>query len=167
MSPSSQKTYTPSENPLDTIEEVVSAQEWPYHRLSHDEIILEISGRWLDYRVSFFWNEEPRVLQTLVSLDIPVPPDCIGETIHLLFLVNQKLGMGHFELSLEDNLPVFRYAYLMTGVKNLRPETLEELLDIVISECERFYPAFQFTILGGKKAEESLSVTLLDTQGEA
>lgn len=155
------------QNPLDTIEDMVVAQDWPYHRLSHGEILLEISGRWIDYRLSFFWSESPDILQTTVFLDLPVNPDRQEETVHLLHLVNQKLGMGHFELCADENLPVFRYAYLMAGQRALKPEAFEDLLEIAIYECERFYPAFQFTILGDKKAEEALTLTLLDTQGEA
>lgn len=164
-SPKTRKEFGP--NPLDAIEDMIAAQEWPYHRLSYDEILLEISGRWLDYRLSFFWNEDPNILQVLVSLDMPVHGESLFETVQLLHLINQRLGLGHFELSPEEPSPVFRYAYLMAGLKTLRIEFFEDLLDIVISECERFYPAFQFTILGNKKAEEALAVTLLDTQGEA
>tara|TARA_A100000171_G_C2113568_1_gene136441 strand:- start:121 stop:627 length:507 start_codon:yes stop_codon:yes gene_type:complete len=154
-------------NPLDTIEEMIAAQEWPYHRLSHDEILLEIAGRWHDYRVSFFWNEDSEVLGIISSLEMPVPAERYNDTVFLLHLINQRLGLGHFELSPEENNLVFRYAYLMAGLKSLKSESFEELLEIVISECERFYPAFQFTVLGNKKPEEALSVTLLDTQGEA
>lgn len=167
MTTSSVKPYSSIENPLDTIEDVISVHELPYHRLTHDEIILEVAGRWLDYRLSFFWGEDPHILQALVSLDIPVPQDRYQDTINLLHLVNQKLEIGHFEMSSEENLPLFRYSYLLTGLKSFKPETFEDLLDLMMNECERFYPAFQFTILGGKKAEESLSITLMDTQGEA
>jgi len=46
-------------------------------------------------------------------------------------------------------------------------EQLEDLLDVAIAECERFYPTFQFVIWGGKRPEEALQAALLETVGEA
>ncbi|MGH6959444.1 MAG: YbjN domain-containing protein, partial [Dongiaceae bacterium] len=35
------------------------------------------------------------------------------------------------------------------------------------SECERFFPAFQFVLWGGKSPEEALAAAMLETVGEA
>ena len=39
--------------------------------------------------------------------------------------------------------------------------------DIALWESERFYPAFQFVIWGGKTATEALNAALIDVAGEA
>ena len=44
---------------------------------------------------------------------------------------------------------------------------VSRLLDIAKSECERFYPAFQFVIWGGQSADAAISNALLDTLGQA
>jgi len=36
-----------------------------------------------------------------------------------------------------------------------------------VGECDRFYPAFQFVIWGGRNPEDALAASLLETQGEA
>ena len=46
-------------------------------------------------------------------------------------------------------------------------EQVEDLVDIAVSECERFYPAFQLVIWGGKPAAEALAVAMIDPVGEA
>jgi hypothetical protein len=46
-------------------------------------------------------------------------------------------------------------------------EQLEDLVDIAITECERFYPAFQFVVWGGKSPKEGIGAAMLDTAGEA
>ena len=38
------------------------------------------------------------------------------------------------------------------------PEQLEDLLDIAMTECNRFYPAFQSVLWGGNTVEEALDV---------
>jgi hypothetical protein len=40
-------------------------------------------------------------------------------------------------------------------------------MEIAVSECDRFYPAFQFVIWGGKSAAEAIGAAMLDTVGEA
>jgi len=36
----------PAANPLDIVEEIVAANEWPFDRTSEDELVVEITGRW-------------------------------------------------------------------------------------------------------------------------
>ena len=40
-------------------------------------------------------------------------------------------------------------------------------MNIALSECERFFPAFQFVIWGGKGASEALDASMFETMGEA
>jgi hypothetical protein len=41
------------------------------------------------------------------------------------------------------------------------------MVDIAITECERFYPAFQFVLWGGKTPAEALTASMLECVGEA
>jgi hypothetical protein len=41
------------------------------------------------------------------------------------------------------------------------------MVDIAITECERFFPAFQFVLWGGKKPAEALAAAMLECAGEA
>lgn len=62
---------------------------------------------------------------------------------------------------------MFRHGMLLSGGAALVPEQVEDLIDIAISECERYYPAFQYVIWGGKRPDEAMQMALLDPQGEA
>ena len=75
--------------------------------------------------------------------------------------------VGHFDLWSEDGQPVFRHANLLRGSPGASVEQLEDLLDIALTECERFYPAFQFVIWAGKTPEEAIEAAILETAGEA
>jgi hypothetical protein len=44
---------------------------------------------------------------------------------------------------------------------------IEDLLDTALVECERFYPAFQYVIWGGKSPSDALAAALVETMGEA
>ena len=41
------------------------------------------------------------------------------------------------------------------------------MVDIAITECERFFPAFQFVLWGGKTPQEALAAAMLECVGEA
>ena len=62
---------------------------------------------------------------------------------------------------------MFRHTSLLRGGAGFAPEQVEDLVDIAVTECERFYPAFQFVIWGGKTAAEAIAASLLETVGEA
>jgi hypothetical protein len=62
---------------------------------------------------------------------------------------------------------MFRHTTLLRGAQAASQEQLEDLVDIALTECERFYPAFQFILWGGKSASEAVSAAILDTVGEA
>jgi hypothetical protein len=81
-------------------------------------------------------------------------------------MINEKLWLGHFDLCSEDLVPMFRHTMLMRG-GNASIEPLEDLVDIALNECERYFPAFQFVLWGGKSPREALNAAMLDPVGEA
>ena len=54
-------------------------------------------------------------------------------------------------------MPVFRHAVLLRGAPGASAESLEDMVDIAITECERFFPAFQFVLWGGKTPQDALA----------
>ena len=52
-------------------------------------------------------------------------------------------------------------------MRGLAVEQLEDLMDIAVGECDRFFPAFQFVLWGGRSAQDALDSAMLETVGEA
>ena len=72
--------------------------------------MVEISGRWCDYRLYFVWQEEICAMHFSCGFDMKVPKGRRTAVYELLALANEKLWLGHFDLSTEDNSPAFRHA---------------------------------------------------------
>lgn len=161
------ETSSPPINPIDLIEEIVLANEWPHDRASDEEIVVEVGGRWCDYRLLFVWQEEISALHFSCGFDMKVPRNRRSAVYELLALVNEKLWLGHFDIASDDSSPAFRYAVLLRGAAGASVEQIEDLVDIALSECERFYPAFQLVIWGGKTPEEAITGAMIDPVGEA
>jgi hypothetical protein len=84
----------------------------------------------------------------------------------LLALVNEKLWLGHFDINSEDGSVVFRHSLLLSEGVGTSAEHLQQLLDIAINECDRFYPAFQSVVWGGKTAQDALAIAMFETIAE-
>src|SRR5271154_127573 len=120
-------------NPIDLIEEIVVANDWAHDRASEEEMIVEISGRWCDYRLYFLWQEELSALHFSCGFDMKVPKRRRGPLYELLALANERLWLGHFDLTPRATSPALPYAILLRGVGGASSEQGEELVDIALS----------------------------------
>ena len=154
-------------NPLDVMEQIVAANDWAFDRRSHSEMAAQAPGQWGDYGLHFCWSDEVSAMHFTCAFDLKVPEKRRAALFELLALANEKLWIGHFGLESDDGMPVFRHAVLLRGAPGASAESLEDMVDIAITECERFYPAFQFVLWGGKSPAEALQAAMLECMGEA
>ena len=157
----------PFANPVDLVEQVVTANDWAFDRRNDEELAAEIPGKWCNYSLYFAWREDMGAMHFTCAFDMKVPTAKRTPIYELLATINEKLWLGHFGLWDEEAVPMFRHTSLLRGGTGLSPEQIEDMVDLAVSECERFYPAFQFVIWGGKSAADAVASSLLDTVGEA
>ena len=167
MSASLTSSLDNAANPLDMMEQIVAANDWEFDRRSDSEMAAEAPGHWCDYGLFFNWSHEISVMHFTCAFDLKVPEKQQPALYELLALANEKLWLGHFGLECGDGTPVFRHAVLLRGAAGASAESLEDLVDIALTECERFFPAFQFVLWGGKTPTEALAAAMLDCAGEA
>ena len=167
MSASLQLDRDRASNPLDILEQIIAANEWAFERRSDGEMAAEAPGKWCDYGLHFSWSHEISAMAFTCAFDMKVPADRREKLYELLALANDRLWIGHFGIEMEDGVPVFRHSVLLRGAQGASAESLEDMVDIAITECERFFPAFQFVLWGGKAPAEALAASMLDCVGEA
>ncbi|HVZ08995.1 YbjN domain-containing protein [Rhodopila sp.] len=167
MSASLSTSHDVAANPLDIMEQIIAANEWEFDRRSESEMAAEAPGNWCDYGLYFNWSHEISVMHFTCAFDMKVPEKQRAALYELLALANEKLWLGHFGLETDDGMPVYRHAVLLRGAPGASTESLEDMVDIALTECERFFPAFQFVLWGGKTPQQALAAAMLDCQGEA
>ncbi len=167
MSASLQLDRDRASNPLDILEQIIAANEWAFERRSDGEMAAEAPGKWCDYGLHFSWSHEISAMAFTCAFDLKVPAEARDKLYELLALANDRLWIGHFGIEAEDGVPVFRHSVLLRGSPSASAESLEDMVDIAITECERFFPAFQFVLWGGKAPAEALAASMLDCVGEA
>ena len=154
-------------NPLDLMEQIVGGYEWAFDRRTDTEMAAEAPGKWCDYGLYFSWSREISAMHFTCAFDLKVPSQQRRALFELLALANERLWIGHFGMDPDDGMPLFRHSVLLRGAPGASAESLEDMVDIAITECERFYPAFQFVLWGGKTPTEALEAAMLECAGEA
>ncbi len=159
-------TFT-SKNPLDLAEQLILERDWLCDRPVDEELVAEVQGSWCNFRIWFAWQPDLNALIFSCAYDMKIPAPSRAKIHPLLAAVNERMWLGHFDLGSEDGAVMFRHGLLLRGDQRVSTEQFEDLLDIAMSECNRFYPAFQSVLWGGTSVEIALQVALLDTVGEA
>ena len=159
------RSATRTSNPIDLIEEVIAGKEWIYDRRCETELAVESPGTWCDYGMFFAWSEDLNALHFSCALDMRVQSKLMGHVYELLAKLNERLWMGHFAIWVEEGIPMFRHTVRLND--RVDTDAIGELMKLAMAECERYYPAFQFVIWGGRTAEDAIASSLLDTVGEA
>jgi hypothetical protein len=154
-------------NPLDMAELVIMDRDWAFDRPADGELIAEVNGVWCNYHIWFTWQEESGGLTLSCSMDNKIGKNSLPKIYELLAMVNEKIWLGNFNLCKDDNSIVFRHSLMLRDGAGTTASHLQELLDFAIAESERFYPAFQSVVWGGKSPADALEISLFETIGEA
>jgi hypothetical protein len=113
------------------------------------------------------WRAEDRVLQLLCLPEVRVPDAKRKVAFELLAMINEQLWLGHFDIWSQGGVLLYRHG-LMLGEDGMLSLSMAQLaVDAAVSECDRFYPAFQFVLWGDKGPREALDAALVDAAGEA
>lgn len=153
--------------PVEMLVQLFEARGWPCDFISEDEISGEIQGSWANYQVRAIWRAEDRVLQLLCLPDVRVPQTKRREMFELLALVNEQLWLGHFDIWSNGGVLLYRHGMMLGDDGLLSLGQAQAVVEAAVSECDRFYPAFQFVLWGDKSPADALASALVDPAGEA
>jgi hypothetical protein len=167
MSLQSVFSETRDSNPLNLVEEIVATNQWPYDRSGEDELSLTVAGTWCEYHLCFTWRDDYQALHLSCAFEARVPSHRQQAAYELLSLINQQMWFGHFELWDGQGLPLYRNTIMVRDGREASAAECQDLIEVAINECERFYPSFQFVSWAGKTPAEAIAAAMFDTEGEA
>lgn len=154
-------------DPLDVVERVLTAENLSFDRSDEGDLAFSLTGDWKDYELWFAWRPEADCLQLCVSLDLRAPKSKRALTHALLALINPRVWLGHFELWVEEGEVVFRNAMSLPHGERPTMAQAASMIDTAVEAADRFYPAFDFLLKGGKTPEEAMASCMFDTVGQA
>ena len=153
--------------PVEMLLALFEARGWPCEMVSEDEMSGEVQGSWAKYQLRAIWRAADRVLQFLCLPDIRVAANKKRHAYELLCLINEQMWLGHFDIWSNGDVLLYRHGALLGDAGRLSIDMAQALVESAIDECDRFYPAFQFVLWGGKTPRAALEAAMVDAAGEA
>mgnify|MGYP002869704334 CR=1 FL=1 len=154
-------------NPIDTIENLFSVQDYELERRNINEVVIEIQGKWNNMLLFFAWEENMHCLHMSCLMDIESKIEDRSKIFELLALVNEDLWVGHFSYWTEQNMPVFKHSMIVTDTEPEFEGKISRLIDIAVKECERMYPIFNVVLTKGMNPKQALYPLEFETIGRA
>jgi hypothetical protein len=154
-------------DPLDVVEHVLSAENLNFDRTEDGDLAFALAGDWKDYELWFAWRPEVDCLQLCLSLDMRAAKARRPAAYELLSLINQRIWLGHFEVWADDGEIVFRHSLSLPHGERPTLAQAAAMIDAAVEAADRFYPAFDFLLKGGKSPDEAMAACMFETVGQA
>jgi len=155
------------QNPIDIVEEIIHSKKWNFSRAADHELVAEIASSWCQYRLYFSWSEQIRAINFTITFDLRFPKNKSESVYELLARINEKLWIGHFDITSINGIPAFRHTVLQANGSDVMHSQLEELVDIAIYECEKYYPVFQLLLFENSTPQKAMELCTIETIGNA
>jgi hypothetical protein len=154
-------------DPLDVVERVLGAENLAFDRTDDGDLAFALTGDWKDFELWFAWRPEADCLQLCLSMDLKAGKALRGSAHGLVNLINQRVWLGHFEVWADDGEIVFRHALSLPDGERPSMAQTASMIDAAMEAADRFYPAFDFLITGGKSPEDAMAACMFETVGHA
>ena len=154
-------------DPLDVLERAGAGLEYQMERVGENELHVVLPGVWRDIGLWFTWREELATLQMGAPLDLKAPAGRLESAARLTTLVNERLWVGHFDLWADDHSIVYRHSTILPADGVLGADQADAFIRATSEAVDRFYPAFNYFVWGGKDPDDALKASLFETAGNA
>ena len=104
-------------NPIDIVEEVIYEKNWSFSRADDYELVADIASKCCQYRLYFSWSENVRAISFTITFDLKCPQSKLLKAYELIGLINEKLWIGHFDVTSKNGIPAFRHTILSSSDK--------------------------------------------------
>ncbi|QYX57867.1 YbjN domain-containing protein [Roseovarius sp. SCSIO 43702] len=163
----SEQFLTEDLHPIDLVEHIAAHHDWDFDRIGDDQIAMAVEGQWRTYSITLAWSGYDETLRLVCTFEMDPPEEKLGDLYHTLNEVNDQCWAGAFTYWADQKLMVYRYGLLMTGGQEVGAEQLDTLIRAAVLSAERFYPAFQLVVWGGRTPEEAMQVAIAEAYGRA
>lgn len=167
MAPSTAQSELALAHPIDLVTRFVVRQDWMLCQQDRDAVLAEIPGRWSQYQLAVSWLDSEETLQVVCRIDVRATSETLADMAMLAALLNQQLFIGHLALDMKTRELELRHTLALRGAGGATPEQVEDVVDIMLGECEQIYPAIYQVANGAVSPSDGAAAVMMVTQGEA
>jgi len=154
-------------DPMTAIEAAAEHLDFEKERVADAEVHVMLPCVWRDIGLWFTWRDDLSTLQMGAPIDLKAPTGREDDASRLITMVNERLWAGHFDLWTDDQSIVYRNAAILPESGGLESSQAEMLIRAAAEAVDRFYPAFNFLVWGGKSPDDALKASMFETAGSA
>ncbi len=157
-------------NPLDSVEDLLIANDWVYKRLTNEELVLSIAGRSCDYNLCFTWNETASLLKMSCEIEDEIPEGKMGEAILVAGELSQNLSLGYLAVDHHQKKVVHHYSLLAgDDDKILDRSYLADVVENILRDCEENFTLIKYFMNKDvcRSDKKLISLLIMPTEGHA
>lgn len=154
-------------NPLDLIEEIADNNEWRQQRLSPEDLVVELDGEWGIYKMGLSWHEDINQFAISIYFDLYFGTKADKGMFELMNDINRKISIGHIEYCQDLFKPTYRYNMLVQNAGALTHDYIEDLLEKIFAECDRFHPVLSGFLYKDLSVNAAMKYAILEIHGHA
>ena len=154
-------------HPIDIVEHIAEHHDWDFDRLGDDQIAMAVEGQWRTYSITLAWSGFDETLRMVCTFEMDPPEDQLPGLYELLNLMNDQCWAGSFTYWAEQKLMVYRYGLVLAGGQVASPEQIDTMINAAVLSAERYYPAIQLSVWGGRTPAQALDAAIAEAYGRA
>ena len=154
-------------HPIDLVENLAEYHDWDFDRVAVDQIAMAVEGQWRTYSLTVAWSEQDERLKLICAFDMEPPQDRLLALYQTMTSAGDTAWSGAFNLWPDQKLMVYRYGLVLAGGNIASAEQIDTMINCAVMSAERYYPAFQLVVWGGRDPKDALEVAIAEAYGRA
>jgi hypothetical protein len=154
-------------HPIDIVENIAALHDWDFDRIGDDQIAMAIEGQWRTYSITLAWSGYDETLRMVCTFEMEPPEDKVPGLYELINAMNDQCWAGAFTYWAEQKLMVYRYGLVLAGGQVASPEQIDTMISAAVLSAERYYPAIQLQVWGGRSTKDAMQVAIAEAYGRA
>jgi len=154
-------------HPIDIVETLAEHHDWDFDRIAEDQIAMAVEGQWRTYSITLAWSAYDETLRLICTFEMEPPAERLPALYEGLNAVNDQCWAGAFSYWEEQKLMIYRYGLVLAGGQVASAEQIDTMIRAAVLSAERYYPAFQLVVWGGRSPADALQVAIAEAYGRA
>ncbi|MGH1452338.1 MAG: YbjN domain-containing protein [Paracoccaceae bacterium] len=154
-------------HPIDIVEHIAEHHDWDFDRIGDDQIAMAVEGQWRTYSITLAWSGYDETLRLICTFEMEPPEETLPILYETLNAVNDQCWAGNFTYWDAQKLMVYRYGLVLSGGQMASPEQIDTMINAAVRNAERYYPALQLVVWGGRSPAEAMQIAIAEAYGRA
>ncbi|WP_164658286.1 YbjN domain-containing protein [Tropicibacter sp. Alg240-R139] len=154
-------------HPIDIVEHLAEHHDWEFDRIGDDQIAMAVEGQWRTYSITLAWSGYDETLRMVCTFEMEPPEEALPKLYELINAMNDQCWAGGFTYWAAQQLMVYKYGLVLAGGQVASPEQIDTMINAAVLSAERYYPAIQLMVYGGRSPAEAMQVAIAEAYGRA